>query len=391
MDLENQEMTIYYSVYCNEYESGCFKGDDVLEDVRKKFFKSKSKIKNRVSRKMYGEMYHYLYSFESQRPARWKKVVGGEILERSKENGDGYEIISQDKNKKIFKIEFFDLDHSWTETKYFSNLYKAGPVMTINPTLDGSLKVKEFNKSLNVLETYVMSPQKLHGESQFIKVIPKVICSTNKGELLFYKDLKKDEVISSIDDFDRIEEKQSVGKGKKEMNEEKIIDCANFDKHVYFGELKDGMRHGHGRTVSVNGCTVYEGGYVRDKREGLGVYFYSNREIGYVGEFKEGKKNGVGVSFQEDGELVHVGKWEDDLPKSMCSTLDKKGNLLFTGNIINSKKNGLGILYDNENGRVLVGSWSDGKFSGIGTIFNSSGQVEYSGEISEDMLSKFMK
>lgn len=370
----------YYSVYCNEYEKGNFTGDDVLSEVRKLYFSDKKKYKDRFAKKMYGVVHHYMYCIEPQKPMQWKKMVEGKVLERSKVGENFYEIISKDVSNNIFKISKFDFEHNWIETKYFSQLCKHFPAMIIYPIPeDEKLLVKEFDKHHNKAEEYFLLPSKTNNEDEFITSIPKIICETSCGELLFFKMGQENSNI-------QIDEKEKVNF----MENKKIIEDNGLEKRIYFGELKNDLRHGHGRLVSMNGRTVFEGSYLNDKKNGEGVSFYKNGKICYAGYFKDGMKQGIGVSFKSDGELVHISKWESDVPSSRCSTFDTDGNLLFTGNIVNGKKDGFCFVYD-KSGRVLAGIWKEGEFLGSGTVYNKDGKIEASGKIDNEVLKDFLK
>lgn len=377
----------FYSIYCNEYEKCDFFGEDILSEVRRQFFKDKKKYKNRIDKKMYGVMYHYMYCIQDGQPMKWKKVVEGKIREKSVLRNNSYEIVYQDSENKVFKISEFDFYHDWIQTKYYSKLHKPDPVMTISPhSNDGSLKIKEFNLGNNKIEEYFISPYKIVNESDVIKSIPKIICNTSIGELLFFKENLEGESVDS----DKLmgilyEEKKTDFMDDKKNTEENVL-----EEYVYFGDLKNEKKHGHGRLISVNGRTVFEGNFFNEKKFGYGVSFYKNGEVSFAGHFEDGLKHGIGISFKQDGKLIHVGKWLDDLPCKKCSIFDSDGNLLFTGNIIDGKRDGLCSLYDIKGERVLIGMWNDGTFSGKGTIFNSGGEIELSGDIDEETIKSFI-
>lgn len=354
----------FYSIYCNEYEKNTFFGEDILSEVRRKFFYDKKKYKNRIDKKMYGVMYHYMYCIQDGQPMKWKKVVEGKIREKSVLKNNSYEIVYQDSENKVFKISEFDFNHNWIQTKYYSKFHKHDPVMTIFPySNDGSLRIKEFNLGDNKFEEYFISPCKIVNENHIITSIPKIICNTSLGELLFFKENLEDEVVNS----------DSLGEN---LYEEKKVDLMDDKKKAEENCSKE--------------C-VYSGDLKNKKKIGYGVSFYKNGEVSFAGNFEDGLKNGIGVSFKQDGKLIHVGKWLDDLPCKKCSIFDSDGNLLFTGNIINGKRDGLCSLYDVRGERVLIGMWSDGTFSGKGTIFNSSGEIELSGDIDEETIKKFIQ
>lgn len=148
---------------------------------------------------------------------------------------------------------------------------------------------------------------------------------------------------------------------------------------LYFGELLDGMRTGHGRTELENGTTAYEGDYENDLRDGWGVCYYRSGEPCYIGGWKENHRDGLGATFQEGEHALHVGLWKNGVPGKMGSLFDKDGNLRFAGRMENGMRQGAGVSYRAEDGSLFVGKWKDNKPTGEGTEFDSQGNLVYTG------------
>ena len=89
------------------------------------------------------------------------------------------------------------------------------------------------------------------------------------------------------------------------------VSIVNAD-YVYFGEVRDGKRHGKGECKFKGGKLLgdmYDGEWENDKRNGHGVMKYADGDV-YDGEFRDDKKHGHGVFKYADGG-VYDGEWKD--------------------------------------------------------------------------------
>ncbi len=166
---------------------------------------------------------------------------------------------------------------------------------------------------------------------------------------------------------------------RKMVPVDKVIRVSDNEQYLYFGELKSGRRNGRGRTMMKNGCTAYEGGYLDDKRDGFGVYYYKTGKICYVGDWKSNRRNGVGVAFQPSDRSMYVGGWDNDCPIGMGAKFDSTGNLSFAGRWESGSREGAGMMYDPQDGSIFVSCWENDVLSDKGTKFDSQGNLIYSG------------
>ncbi|KAG8345289.1 hypothetical protein TRVL_03893 [Trypanosoma vivax] len=105
---------------------------------------------------------------------------------------------------------------------------------------------------------------------------------------------------------------------------------------VYEGSFEGTKRHGRGHWIHPGGES-YEGEYVENKQEGLGVYRFVESGKCYVGNWKSGQMHGEGVYFfSADCCTYYVGSYSDD------------------------KKDGVGF-YSYENGVVTSQRWARGE------------------------------
>ena len=110
---------------------------------------------------------------------------------------------------------------------------------------------------------------------------------------------------------------------------DKLI-AADGAMYRYYGELdENGDRSGFGRTVTDEGRTAYEGGYLRDKRWGTGSYFYKDGSLCYTGEWVENARHGVGVGVSSQDGSIHVGRWALNKPVGSGVRLTSQGDIRF--------------------------------------------------------------
>ena len=59
----------------------------------------------------------------------------------------------------------------------------------------------------------------------------------------------------------------------------------------------------------ANGKLIYHGGYLKKKRNGIGLEFNEFGECIYEGEFNKGKRHGKGTEFNKGGKLSFEGEY----------------------------------------------------------------------------------
>ena len=153
---------------------------------------------------------------------------------------------------------------------------------------------------------------------------------------------------------------------------------------------------------SYNDELIYEGGYLKGTRNGIGKEYYFNDVI-FEGEYKNGKKNGKGKEYYYSGEIKFEGeylngkKWKGKEYNQYTNEFSeiingngfmkeysKKGKLIFEGEYINGEKNGKGKEYYNDGIIHFDGEYSKGKRNGNGKEFNRYGKLVFEGEFLYD-------
>ncbi len=189
------------------------------------------------------------------------------------------------------------------------------------------------------------------------------------------------------------------------------------DFKIYYGEWKNGRKHGHG-TLSINNENnpeTYEGDWKNDKKDGYGkeksIEFDGlESAITYEGEFKQGKFDGFGSKINyyrpesvhendevEDGKeiikteigiwkakkiLEYEGEFKDGEPHGKGKFTSS--NYTYEGECNDGARHGHGVeIIFGDNGGVYEGEWKDGRKNGKGEITYSNGE-KYIGEWKED-------
>lgn len=148
-----------------------------------------------------------------------------------------------------------------------------------------------------------------------------------------------------------------------------------FQNGNYSGEIKDGLKDGHGK-MKFNNSDYYSGNWQNDLFHGLGKMIYADNSV-YEGQWDKGMKNGSGQMTYSNGDHFS-GYWSQN--RIQNGTLSK-GN----GETLSGEFNEKGILvsgtHKKPNGEYFSGRFSeDGVFqSGTIKIFLSNGD-DYEGD-----------
>jgi len=80
--------------------------------------------------------------------------------------------------------------------------------------------------------------------------------------------------------------------------------------NVYCGEMRDGMRWGHGLMMYQRGGN-YEGFWKRDRKHGFGKRLYRNGDV-YRGNFRKGTREGQGSYRWPDEKADYYCLWKNN-------------------------------------------------------------------------------
>lgn len=179
-------------------------------------------------------------------------------------------------------------------------------------------------------------------------------------------DFKKVEAnIGTHCQIDDVPTEESDEENPEIVNEEEphcdVVILTKSGRYTYFGNLdENNCRTGRGRTVSPDGMTSYDGGYLDDRRNGFGVCYYNNGSINYVGNWTDNSRNGGGVGYRLSDGTMHAGKWDNNTPDGYGARFDRNGNLIDVSNYENGVRTGKSVSFD-ENGNIVVSVYENGE------------------------------
>eukprot|EP00999_Lentomonas_sp_LEN2_P000103 NODE_109_length_2280_cov_102.748723_g86_i0.p1 GENE.NODE_109_length_2280_cov_102.748723_g86_i0~~NODE_109_length_2280_cov_102.748723_g86_i0.p1 ORF type:complete len:673 (-),score=150.49 NODE_109_length_2280_cov_102.748723_g86_i0:160-2178(-) len=122
---------------------------------------------------------------------------------------------------------------------------------------------------------------------------------------------------------------------------------------------------------------VYEGG--RDSNQnkhGLGKAIFANGDM-YVGEYNRNKRDGIGCYFFAQAGHIYIGHWKDNQRWGLGRMI-YKDNGRYYGNWERDKIHGKG-RYTYQNGDTYDGEWADGRKEGQGTYTHAADSSKYQG------------
>ncbi len=169
------------------------------------------------------------------------------------------------------------------------------------------------------------------------------------------------------------------------------------DGSYYTGQIKDGMRHGHGIHVLADG-SEYAGGYYAGKPHGTGTFWYPDGRRKWVlhdmGRLVESRflahdPNAEGCIF---GEFISLGSYSGWFKGNKIKGYVPHGRgvmryfngSVFSGQWYNGKMHGNGTVRW-EDGSLYAGQWEHGKRTGNGTYTWSNGD-SYVGQWKENQM-----
>uniref|UniRef100_A0ACD5X496 Uncharacterized protein n=1 Tax=Avena sativa TaxID=4498 RepID=A0ACD5X496_AVESA len=135
---------------------------------------------------------------------------------------------------------------------------------------------------------------------------------------------------------------------------------------VYDGGWRQGMRHGHGRTLWPPGA-VYEGEYSAGYMDGEGTYVAGpdSSWSSYKGGWKLDRKHGHGVQTYCNGDVCE-GPWvQGQMEGDGCRYMWANGST-YVGAMRNGLMSGKGVLTWSATGDSFQGNWLDGAMHGHG-------------------------
>jgi len=179
----------------------------------------------------------------------------------------------------------------------------------------------------------------------FIKFFFTYIKESKKLELVKYSKNIQDKININLINYKTLSGRYIIYEENNDVKEYSIHD----NTLVYEGEYLKGKRNGKGREFNKNGKIIYEGEYLNGKRNGNGKEFDDYGDIFFEGEYLQGKKwNGHGYDQNN--------------------------------NIINKLKNGKGIIKKHNYSDILILEYVKGEINGKILEFYDTNQLKFEGE-----------
>ena len=177
---------IYYGIYHTEME---VPDGDLLCEVRKKYFETGKKQKNRSTYNIMGELYRSSYSMEEGKPLKWKKLIGSQLSERVTIKNDHYFVETLDRNRRPYKRTYFDFEHQWLSTEYFTSGDRKSADCTLVPSVDGDKPVIIRRIGKNIIDMLypfeLMVDKELTEKLNILTNEPQIFCRTSCGSFYF--------------------------------------------------------------------------------------------------------------------------------------------------------------------------------------------------------------
>lgn len=192
MSNNNQQHLEFYAVYYARYD-GAIPAEDLFYELRRDFLQNGQRLKNKVVRRCDGVDYRYSYVLEAGSPMKWKKLAGYKLQEKSFAESDGsYQIVTQDSQKRTVKASFYEFDHRWKRTEYFSPDVKKIPTAILMPVRGGeAIVVKEYAPRQGEESGYELYPCEVPQDTEEASLLngatgmPEVVARTDRGDFYF--------------------------------------------------------------------------------------------------------------------------------------------------------------------------------------------------------------
>lgn len=132
------------------------------------------------------------------------------------------------------------------------------------------------------------------------------------------------------------------------------------DYYKYEGHMKDNYRHGFGiLSQHRNGkfIPLFRGEWYYGRMRGFGIHLYADDSC-YQGYFRRGQRHGYGQMWYTDGSF-YDGHWVNDKRQGLGIWLNCTGDKRYEGEWLNDAKHGKGRYFHIDIGQMQEGIWKD--------------------------------
>ena len=164
--------------------------------------------------------------------------------------------------------------------------------------------------------------------------------------------------------FSHIEEgkKLKIVKFNKRLQNNIDINLINYKTFAkkYIIYEKNGKRK---EFNFLNGNLIYEGGFLKGKRNGKGKEYNEHGILIFEGEYLNGKRNGNGIEYDYRDNIIYKGKYLND-KKWTGKGYDYKNKIIY------ELKDGKGYFKEFNNRIIFEGEYLDGDRNGNGKEYD---------------------
>ena len=264
-------------------------------------------------------------------------------------------------NKKVPICDWFNTNEK--EDDVITPIKSDSDIISIED-FESLIPSKIFNKMINNQE--ILS-KKNNVDFKTIKINDNISDKDNKKEIYYRGEFneqgQKDGIGKMIIINNKNEKIFYYGLWEEDSLNTGVIYYINGEE--YNGEMKNYLREGKGKFISEN--EIYEGNWIKDKKEGFGILKYKNG-IKYEGNFKDNNFNGKGkIYFPND--IYYSGEFVNGLFHGQ-GFLKGNNNHIYNGNFKNGYYHGFGEFkwIDDMSMEIYKGNYVNGKKDGNGEL-----------------------
>ena len=397
----------FYSIFCPMFDTDSIEFD-LLEQIRRNFFQSGKKQKNKITKEFKGKTYHYSYAMENQKPMKWKKMLGGKVLEKSMPSDMGYIILIQAENKDLIKLLYFNNEHDWIKSEYYVKNTKGKPIFAFYKDGD-AIQVNKYDKNLQVSQVYDVYPFVFNLDEYkidaFNENLTTIFCRTSKGEISYCTK----EQIEEINKLKRNETYESGEISEQSINEmaDDIIRETNILVDELSNEIVQASKNSKNQDTGDKSDKLYkevtwEEAINSSKNEASKNNFEfstemmedniitkiikvgENEELFYSGKLDENQgRVGYGRTFGKNGNTIYEGEYLNDKRNGFGVHHYSTGEVFYVGNFKDNNRERLGILFKKDYENIQVGSFFENKIKNMVSVFDNNGNLEYAGLVED--------
>lgn len=401
--MNNFENINYYGIAFDKFEILDFK-TDFLAGVRANYFNSGlSPQKERSLQYLDRDTYFFNYSVENGVNAQWVLKKNAQLVQKSCEiDGNCYCVESYYENDFIYKKSYFDNNHNWLKTEYFSVESDSLAYCLKNTVYQGQFAIEktEYNQQKELV-TYLFPKMESPENREY-----SVLAYTDKGFLYFNTVPNKD----NSNDFNNEIRKPVVGfffnledfsadKGEcgfsicdaDYLNYEPVVEDASINidvleentdsyEEVITTEKPEISVVENVLPLSVEAEEPEKINFIDFQETPDSVVISGGDEYNYYGEVSDGKRNGYGRTVTQQGITAYEGNYVNDKRNGFGSFYCKNGDLNFVGNWLDNSRQGFGVGFRSTDFTAHIGKWNKNTPDGIGARFDREGNFMFLGE-----------